>query len=603
MYILPSGGGRAVPAEVRVDQAGYLTGESKPAYVMGSGPALAGAGFAVLDQYGHTALSGRLGPRTGSWNQQYGSVRGVDLSRLTRAGTYRLKLTGTARGMSPAFRVAAPGPLMEHLAAENVRYFRSQRDGADVTPGDLGRKPSHLTDRSATVYAEPRYDKAGSRLTGALVPDGGPVDVSGGWFDAGDYLKFTHTASYATAELLLAERALPGTPGLAEEARYGLGWLDRMWDGPAGTLYAQVGIGVGNEDVRSDHDIWRLPEADDAMDVGPGEPGYYVKYRPVFRSNAPGEPISPNLAGRVAAVFALAAQSQAAADPAAAHGWLAKAAAVYARAGTGHSGPLTTTFPGTFYQEDAWQDDMEFGAVELALAARALGDSRAAAWQRDAGSLLRGYLASGDGGSLGAADVSALAHADLLRLSPKGADAELAREDLRRQLTQGERRAAADPFGAGAAYDGFDAVAHTFGLVATARLYARATGDHRYDAFAAQQRGWALGANAWGTGFMIGAGEVFPHCPSHQVASLAGSPDGTGRILRGAVVNGPNAAATLADLNASDKAPRCATDPRMWQRFDGRGAAYRDDSGAWPTVEPADDFTSVALLAFALTAK
>lgn len=118
-----------------------------------------------------------------------------------------------------------------------------------------------------------------------------------------------------------------------------------------------------------------------------------------------------------------------------------------------------------------------------------------------------------------------------------------------------------------------------------------------------RSKGWALGANAWGTGFMIGAGEVFPHCPSHQVASLAGSPDGTGRILRGAVVNGPNAAATLADLNASDKAPRCATDPRMWQRFDGRGAAYRDDSGAWPTVEPADDFTSVALLAFALTAK
>ena len=43
-------------------------------------------------------------------------------------------------------------------------------------------------------------------MQGGLERIGGPVDVSGGWFDAGDYLKFVETASYVTA-MMLADRA------------------------------------------------------------------------------------------------------------------------------------------------------------------------------------------------------------------------------------------------------------------------------------------------------------------------------------------------------------------------------------------------------------
>ncbi|HET6855792.1 MAG TPA: glycoside hydrolase family 9 protein [Streptomyces sp.] len=159
---------------------------------------------------------------------------------------------------------------------------------------------------------------------------------------------------------------------------------------------------------------------------------------------------------------------------------------------------------------------------------------------------------------------------------------------------------------AGAVYTDFDAVPHTFGLVATARLYAEATGDHRYDAFAGQQRGWALGANAWGVSFMIGAGEVYPHCPEHQAANLAGSLNGRGAILRGGVVNGPNAADKLDELNGIETMRTCAAKAPggvAWSAFDGNGARYLDHVGAWQTVEPAVDFTSTALLAFALTAR
>ncbi|MEV5951075.1 glycoside hydrolase family 9 protein [Streptomyces sp. NPDC051993] len=598
-YALPSNGDGPGPVTIRVDQGGYGSAEHKVAFAMGPDDKLAGARFEVVDEAGRAVLTGGPGARTGAWNSAYDSVRTLDLSALTAAGSYRLRLTGTADATSPRFTVAPASELMKNLAADNVRFFQAQRDGADIVPGTLGRKPAHLTDGSASVYAAPKYNRDGTELTSPLRRVGGPVDVSGGWFDAGDYLKFTHTASYATAELLLAQRALPATPGLAAEARHGLSWLDKMWDGSSRTLYAQVGIGAGTKDLHSDHDVWRLPEADDALKVRAGDTDQFVKFRPVFRANEPGAPISPNLAGRVAAAFALAAQTDAANDPAGARQWLEKAAAVYGQADTHNPRQLVTTFPPAFYSEDSWQDDMEFGAVELALAAKALGDGRTGGWQTQAADWARAYLASGNLGTLGISDVSALAHADLLRLGPSNAVA----ADLRRQLADGERRAAKDPFRAGAVYTDFDAVPHTFGLVATAVLYAKATGDHHYDAFAGQQRGWALGANAWGTSFMIGTGELFPHCPAHQVANLAGSLTGSGEVLRGAVVNGPNGAKKLSgDGETLESTRACAAGTADWKRFDGKGARYVDQVGAWQTVEPADDFTSTALLAFALSA-
>ncbi|MFJ4784288.1 glycoside hydrolase family 9 protein [Streptomyces sp. NPDC088794] len=603
---------------VRVDQVGYLRGETKQAYVMGSSKALAGARFKVVDAEDEDKVveAGRLGAVTGRWNAKYPSVRTADLSALDTPGTYRIVLTGTAAGRSPAFRIGGARELMTPLVRDNVRFLQAQRDGADVLPGGalpdgaLKHGPSHLADEDATVYADPEYDEEGNELLDeTLTPTGDRVDVSGGWFDAGDFLKFTGTTSYSVAELLLAQRELPDMKELSAEATHGLDWLDRMWDGDSGTLYAQVGIGAGNDAVRTDHDVWRLPEADDRLDVSPGDPDYTIKHRPVFRANDPGEPITPSLAGRVAAVFALAAQRVADSDPDEAEEWLEKAAAVYDLADTDHDPdePLVTAFPSAFYPEDSWQDDMEFAGAELALAAEKLGDDRAGDWTADSARWARAYLDSDVKGTLNVADVSALAHVDLATAldgaRTNGIAAADLHKDLRRQLDDGVDRAGHDPFGAGAVYDDFDAVPHTFGLVATARLYAKATGDTRYAAFAGQQRGWALGANAWGTSFMIGAGEVYPHCPEHQLANLRGSLDGKGAILRGAVVNGPNAADRLTDLNGFPTMKKCSAGPPegAWTDFDGKGARYVDDVGAWQTVEPALDFTTTALLAFALT--
>ena len=599
-------------AVVRVDQVGYAPGEAKHAYLMTSRPA-ARAPFRVLDASGREVLSGTAGPSTGRWNSTYDSVRTLDLSRLTTPGDYRVEVTGSLHATSPRFRVAPAGELFDKVVQDNVRFFTAQRDGADVDPGVLRRKPSHLADREATVYDTPAYGDDAERLLEPLKPVGGPVDVSGGWFDAGDFLKFTHTASYSTASLLLAQRTNPaGAEKTAAEARHGLDWLGKMWDDSSSTLYVQVGIGVGDTDdgsgkVRSDHDVWRLPEADDAMRVRPGDPDYTIKHRPVFRAAPPGEPISPNLAGRVAAAFALAAQLDAEDDPERARAELEKAAKIYGLADTSPKGQLVTAFPHGFYPESSWEDDMEFGAAELALAGAALGDRRTPEWSRQAGHWAEQYLSSDNRGTLGLGDVSALAHADLAKLIDDGRPSgETGRgqlvADLKRQLDDGRARAARDPFRAGADYTDFDSVPHAFGLATTARLYHRVTGDARYDSFGTQQRDWALGANAWGSSFVIGEGSTFPHCPEHQAANLAGSLTGKGDILTGGVVNGPNQAAKLKEPNsfpAMRPCPAGGSDP--FSVFDGHGGGYRDHVGAWQTVEAADDFTATALLMFGLS--
>jgi len=487
---------RTIHGVVRLDQVGYAIGEAKRAFLMAEAPAGA-ARFAVVDDAGRTVLTGRVGRRTGGWNGRYRAVHPIDFSALRRPGRYRVVVDGLA-GASPAFRVATRHDLFGKLADDTVQFFQVQRDGAQV-PRRLDRKPSHLTDRHATVYAAPVFEGDGGDVPAApLKPVGGPVDVEGGWFDAGDFVKFTHATAYSVAELLLVQRGLHREDhALAAETRHGLRWLDKVWDERHKVLYAQVGLGTGSERFGfvGDHDVWRLPEADDALRVRPGDAEYFIKYRPVFRAAPPGARISPNLAGRVAAAFALGAQVEAQRDHQRARALLRAAASVFAMARTSRVGELVTAYPHAYYPEDSWQDDMEFGAVELALAARRLHDRRAAGWLRAATHWARAYLGSDNREALNLYDTSALAHADLvraLRRIPGAPGFEVSPgalvADLRRQLETGAGPAREEPFGSAVDVTQFDAATRTFGYAATARMYRRLTGDRSYDAFATSQR-------------------------------------------------------------------------------------------------------------------
>src|SRR3954447_8231573 len=352
-------------AYVRVDQAGYPASAAKRAYVL-SPVAARGATFTVRDASGATVLTGRVGARTGRWSRRFPDVRRVDLTRVTAPGSYTLAVSGAVTGTSPPFSVAPSRTLYAPLTGDSRTFFAAQRDGADVDPSVLDRKPSHLHDRHAAVHARPHFN-ADDALVGGLRRLRGRIDASGGWFDAGDYLKFVETHSYATVMLLVAQRDHPdlmGPAGLGEEAKAGIRWLLRMWDDRTRTLYYQVGIGDGDgcERICGDHDVWRLPQADDNY---PGGAKFrYTRHRPVFRAGPPHSRISPNLAGRLIAAFALCARVYRASDPALARRCAPAARHVY-RLADRHPRRLLSVSPHDFYPEDSWRDDMELGAAEL----------------------------------------------------------------------------------------------------------------------------------------------------------------------------------------------------------------------------------------------
>lgn len=537
---------------VRVAQAGYAVGAAKAAYFMGPSEA-----FEVTDVSGATVLTGGTGPDRGRWNSAYPAVHAIDLSPVDTPGEYRLAVGGA----DPVAFTVTPdvaGPLVAAMTG----FLHGQRDDA------------HTLDHHAQVY------------TPALEPLDPPsyVDAFGGWFDAGDYLKLTATTSYALVCLQVAALAGRSDPALTAEIDHGLDWLRRMWDPDNAVLQAQVGLGDGVAGTVGDHDVWRRPDTDDGRSGAEN----LLAHRPVFPANRAGEPVSRNLAGRTAAALALSARRHAVTDEALARDDLDLAADIYAAAGGDR---LVTAFPEDYYPETSGSDDLELAAAELFQAARALDDPRAETWHADARRLAVRWPDDpanngADEPTLHLYDTTALAHLEL-------GDADLI-ADVGRRLDAARERVDADPFGAGAFYTEGDATARMLGLAATAALYSRVTGDAQVVDVAWAQVGWVLGANAWGSSFVIGAGEVYPRCPQQPVANL------TGRELTGAVVAGPAAVADFVDMTAPDGARECRS--RSFDRFTGRGARYVDDVAAWPSVEPTLDATATGILALSLLA-
>ena len=600
---------------VRVNQVGYTPRSSKVAFAMLARP-VGGVRFVVIGSRG-VVFRGWSSDDTGRWNVNYRAVYRLNFSRLSRQGSYRIELLGSPGAESPAFRIASGSALYHGLVLNAVRYYTSERDGGNVVSSVLDRKPANLTDRKAYVYADPRYD-SDDNLLGKLTKIGGPVNVSGGWFDAGGgYEKFGYTASYTDAVLLTAARDFPGQyRTLAPEADFGLNWLQKLWNPAKKVLYIQVGIGNGNASntIQGDYNFWFLPQQEDRMNVKPGgNPGptaYFVKYRPVFEAAPPGQPISPDLAGRFAADFALGAQLDARSDRSGAEHLLSLARGVYAMAKTTNVGRIVTTFPYDYYPGTEWKSDMLWGAAEIALADEALG---APAWQvRDDLQVAAGwadaYIAQGHpagGDTLNLYDNGAVAEAELLQamrqasFPPVVAPGALL-NDLAAQLRVGEAWAKGDPFQLGTQLGQSDATPHAFGLYITNALYQEYGGGSQFAAFAQQQLNFALGANGWGTTFVVGAGATFPHCMQSEIANLAGSLTGKGNIQLGAVTDGPSSPPNFVGLGTVTGMKACSAG--NYGPFDTKTAKYEDNVVSWPSVEPADDYTANSLLAFAFAA-
>jgi endoglucanase len=597
--------------QVRVNQVGYPSSGPKAAYAM-LPRKVASVRFEVITPYG-VVYRGTSTRDVGAWNSAYPAVYQLSFSGLRLPGVYQVKLVSPAAAVSPAFIVGDGTQLYRQLVDNSVRYFTSERDGADVVSSVMDRQPANLTDERAWVYADPRYD-SNDNLLGTLKKTGGPVDVSGGWFDAGGgYEKFAYTASYADALMLLAAREFPHSYDmLQQEAAFGLQWITKLWDPARKVLYAQVGIGTGNASntIQGDYNFWFLPQREDRMNVksggNPGPSAYYVKYRPVFPAAPPGHKVSPNLAGRFAADFALGAQLSAESDPASAARLLGLARGVYAMAKTTDVGQLVTAFPHDFYPATQWKSDMLWGAAEIALADEATGaaPARVRADLSVAARWARAYMAQGHDDTFNLYDTGAVAEAELIQAMRQAGDFPVAPRtllaDMAAQLRAGQAQAQGDPFALGTQLGSSDASPHAFGLYITDALYQKYGGSDRFTSFAQQQLNFALGANGWGASFVVGAGTAFPHCMQSEIANLAGSLTGTGTIQLGATTDGPSDPSNFVGLGTVDGMRACSAG--HFAPFNTKAAGYEDNVVSWPSVEPADDYTANSLMAFALGA-
>ena len=632
-------GAYAQTAFVRVNQVGYVSGGSKRAYLMSSA-AETGATFVIKNSSGSTVFGpAAIGANLGSWSNSYPNVYAVDFDGFTTAGTYTISVSGPIAASSPNFAVDTGTNVYTGALSNSLFFFQNERDGANFVATGLRTAPGHLNDASATVYVTPSMNSSG-RFSGSLVPatfNGSQFNINaeGGWWDAGDYLKFVQTHSYTVAMMLVGVRDFPNQMGatgvtqnglhFTDEAKFGLDWLQSMWDDNNKIFYYQVAIGNGNGKAISDHDIWRLPQADDNF-MGCPSLYRYICHRPVFVNPAAlnssgqiqaGAKISPNLAGRLAAAFALCFHEYQTSNPTYANQCLSSAEHIFDLANTAPSGNLLTVAPFSFYPETEWRDDLELGATELYFAVQACGSScpgpnlhPASYYLQQAATWANAYITGPNDAAdtLNLYDVSGLAHFELYRaISVAGNPTGLATTqaallaDLQKQMNKAIAQSATDPFGFGFPWSVYDTTSHGGGLAVMAAEYSFLNGPALNNGispaiYANRQLANILGANSWGVSLLVNDGTTFPRCMQHQVANLVPVPPNGPPFLSGAAVEGPNGVTSNGTLSGMVACPPNGVD--VYSQFNGGRAVFKDFVQSFPTVEPAIDLTASSFLAF-----
>ncbi|HEX8239937.1 MAG TPA: glycoside hydrolase family 9 protein [Allosphingosinicella sp.] len=222
------------PAPMRLNQLGVLPDGPKRAML--AHPSEAPLDWRLVDSAGRSRATGRTTVfGDDRWSGEH--VHRVDFSGYRKVGSgYRLVVGQAA---SRAFSISPR--LYDRLPSDALAYFYHNRAGTPIEAryvgGERARPAGHVGERATCVAGA---DSKGNRWPGCSYT----LDVTGGWYDAGDHGKYVVNGGIAVWTLLNAyERhararfadggaAIPeagnGVPDLLDEARWELEFLLKM---------------------------------------------------------------------------------------------------------------------------------------------------------------------------------------------------------------------------------------------------------------------------------------------------------------------------------------------------------------------------------------
>jgi hypothetical protein len=445
------------------------------------------------------------------------------------------------------------------------------------------------------------HQKDGRSMFGPM-PDSTFIDVSGGWHDAGDQLKYLITSSYATAHMLLAFELYPdrfsdnvnalgqpfpnNIPDVLDEAKWGLDWIHKLHPAP-NRLFHQIA------DDR-DHIGWKMPD-NDPSDYGWGPNSYRVAYFATgepqglreYKSEATG---IANLAGRSAAAMALAARiwKEFLKDESYSKKCLDAAQSLY-KLGIENEGFQQGNSYGAPYRytEETWADDMEWGAAELF---KATGKK---SYLEDA----KKYALKANTISWMNLDSAAhyqyypfvnLGHFVLYDLVDESFKETLAGYYLN-GIEYTFEKSLNNPYGIGIPFIWCSNNLLT-SLITQLILYEKMTGDIQYQEFMLNHRDWLFGKNPWATSMFTGIPEegeypVDVHTSIWALKKLE---------VPGGLVDGPVFSSIFNSLKGLT-----LYNPDEFAHLQNKYVVYHDDIGDYSTNEPTMDGTAGSIIMMA----
>lgn len=475
---------------IRVNQVGYKSTASKVAMAL-TNSNLNGKEFTVCDSKGNIVYTGKVGADKGNWGDMganYAHTFELNFSTFTKIGTgFTVKIDGY---VSPIFTIG--DSVYNKLADLSLGFFKMQRCG-DTNPS--GHAACHLTD--------------GKVVSG--VTKGNIIDVTGGWHDAADYIKFMSTIGYCSNIMLTTYLQNPkqfANPdkGVLEETKVALDFLMKMWDNKNQVLYLSVADADehGGEDNVSRWETY--PEKDN----------FYKGPRPIYPCD-PGK--GANIAGKAAAALALGAKiwgdpEGPSYNPVLAKSYLKAAKQIYIY---GKNNPANMSDRDGGYEELpeawAWKDDMALAGAELY---RATG---IATYLKEAKDYANSLGDNGDGDysniNLSWSRCCHWVNYEIADLDPTYAPIAAVRMYKHLNIAQGY--ADSNVWGTGLNELRWGSGAMMSQLIVEACMYNNLTGDSSFMPLAQKQVDYLFGDNPWGVSFLNGAGTTFVRHPRHRI--------------------------------------------------------------------------------------